>query len=150
MPRLLLTAGVVFALVGSAGQALAQNTDVMPGAVVGSTGGDKFKLVGREEPRVGRPVGNPINLPTASGLMRPYNPANPYEAFQGTNLSAKSVVAPANGYPSNVPTSAFDQFINTIKTIAGIDTKPMVQRVYTPGIYRRDHQRVQERMFVRD
>jgi hypothetical protein len=131
------------------GGAIAQNA-TMPGQVVGSSVGENVRLIGSEQPAAGKPVGKPINVPFNNPLFRPYNPANPYEALQGTGLNPSSVVAPVNGYSNEAPPSMFQQFTNRVKSILGITTPPVVQKVYTPGIYRRDRQRVQERMWVRD
>jgi hypothetical protein len=131
------------------GGAIAQNAG-MPGQVVGNSTGEHVRLIGKELPEAGKQVGKPINVPFNNPLFRPYNPANPYEALQGTGFSAKSVVAPVNGYTNEVPHSMFQQFSNKIKSVLGLTTAPVVHKVYTPGIARRDHQRVQERLMIRD
>lgn len=122
----------------------------MSGQVVSNTAGENVRLIGNDLPQVAKPVGKPVNLPNNNPLFRPYNPANPYESLEGTGLSAKSVVAPVNGYQTEVQPSVFQQFTNGVKSILGLTTPPVVQRNFTPGIYRRDRQRVQERMWVRD
>jgi hypothetical protein len=76
--------------------------------------------------------------------------ANPYEQFQGTNLNAKSVVAPVNGYTDQVKPSLFDQTVDRLKGIVGLNKKaPPPAPVFTPGIFRRDLERQRER-WVRD
>jgi len=149
MRRVLFSALVLSALTGIGGRAMAQTTD-MPGQVVSNTTGDRVKLIGHELPQVGKHVGKPVNVPTTNPLLRPYNPNNPYEALEGTNLNVKSVVAPVNGYMSEAPASKFDQVVSSLKSFVGISTKPMVKNIYTPGIYRRDRQRAEERMWMRD
>lgn len=152
MRQAVLTMLVVCATAGYSSQARAQtNSSVMPGGtIVSSLNGEQLKQVGKQEPHVGKQVGKPVNVPSGNSMLRPYNPANPYESLQGTNLSPNSVVAPVNGYSTNVPTSEFSQLVNSFKSMMGLNEKPTVARIYTPGIYRRDRERVQERMFVRD
>jgi hypothetical protein len=150
MSRLLRTLGLTCAVVGMTGWATAQNAS-MPGQVVSNTTGSNVRLIGNDLPQVAQPVGKPINLPNNNPLFRPYNPANPYEALQGTGMNAKSVVAPVNGYTNEAPPSVFQQITNNMKSLLGLTSPPTVQRIYTPGIYRRDRQRAQERaMWGRD
>jgi hypothetical protein len=148
MRRLLLTAGIVYAITGFTGLAMAQTT--MPGTVVSNTTGDQVRMVGNDLPQVAKPVGKPINMPTSNPLLRPYNVSNPLESLQGTGLSASLVVAPVNGYSSAVEPSMFQQISNSVKSILGITSPPTVQRIYTPGIARRDRERVKERLMIRD
>jgi hypothetical protein len=153
MRQPLLTMLVVCAVGGYASQAKAQgNSTMMPGGtVVSNSGGEQLKLVGRDEPQVGRQVGKSVNMPSGNPMLRPYNPNNPYEQLQGTNLSPKSVVAPVNGYTPSAQPSQFTQVVNSLKSIVGLNEKPIIlAKTYTPGIYRRDRERVHERMFVRD
>ena len=150
MRRLLLTAGVVYAITGFTGVAMAQQNTSMPGTVVSSTAGEKLKLVGNDLPQVAKPVGKPLNLPSNNPLMRPFNPNNPLESLEGTNLSVKSIVAPVNGFSTAVQPSTFQQISNTVKSILGINTPPTAPRIYTPGIARRDRERVRERTTIRD
>jgi hypothetical protein len=149
MSHLPRTLGLTCAVIGIAGWAMAQNAS-MPGQVVSNSTGENLRLVGNELPQAGKPVGKPINLPYNNPLFRPYNPANPYEALEGTGMNAKSVVAPVNGFTNEAPQSTFQQITNKMKSLLGLTTPPTVQRIYTPGIYRRDRQRAQERMWVRD
>jgi hypothetical protein len=149
MSQLPRTLGLACAVIGITGWAMAQNAS-MPGQVVSNTTGENLRLVGNDLPQAAKPVGKPINLPNNNPLFRPYNPANPYEALEGTGMNAKSVVAPVNGFTSEAPQSMFQQFNNKVKSLLGLTTPPTVQRIYTPGIYRRDRQRAQERMWVRD
>ena len=150
MRRLLLTA-VLVCLATSIPSAVKAQSAIMPGSVVSTTPGEQVKSVGGELPRVAKQVGHGVQ--PNGPMMRPYNPNNPYEALQGTNLSVKSIVAPVNGYQSQVAPSMFSQVVDTLKSIAGINTKPIVSStpIFVPGIYRRDRERVKERMvFIRD
>jgi len=148
MRQLFLTAGIVYAITSFAGVATAQTT--MPGKVVSNTAGEKLKLIGKDQPDVGKPVGKSVNQIPTNPLLKPYNPANPYEALEGTGLSASSVVAPVNGYSTNVQPTVFQQVNNSLKALFGLNPPPMIQHVYTPGIARRDRERVHERMMIRD
>jgi hypothetical protein len=149
MSQLLRTLGLTCAVIGIAGWAMAQNAS-MPGQVVSNTTGEHLRFVGNELPQAAKPVGKPINLPNNNPLFRPYNPANPYEALQGTGMSVKSVVAPVNGYTNEAPQSMFQQITNNMKSLLGLTTPPIIHNTYTPGIFRRDRQRVKERMWVKD
>jgi hypothetical protein len=149
MRLLLLTAGVVCTVTGFTSRAVAQTAD-MPGQTVSSTAGAHLRLIGRDQPQVGQHVGKPINLPSSSPYMRPYDVTNPFAQLQGTNLNANSVVAPVNGFASDVQPGTFSQVINSIKSFVGLSTKPTLMNIYTPGIYRRDRQRVEARMWIRD
>jgi len=149
MSRLLWTLGFAFTAIGMTGSVIAQDPD-MPGQVVSNSAGEHLKLIGKELPRAGKPVGKPINIPSGNPLLRPYNPANPYEALEGTGLSVKSVVAPVNGYSTEAPPSMFQQVSDKMKSLLGISKPPVVHNTFTPGIYRRDRQRAQERMWQRD
>jgi hypothetical protein len=157
MRRLLLTAGLVCAAIALTGGAIAQNstsqTSSMPGQVVSNTAGEKVRLVGRDLPQVAKPVGRQIGSGATPNVVLANNP---FESFNsnplgGTNLSMSSVVVPNyNGYTSNVAPSMVQQVFSNAMTLLGLKTPPTVQQIYTPGIYRRDRERVKERMFVRD
>lgn len=145
-----MAGGIIWAVAGLTGNVLAQSGEAMPGTIVSNVSGERVHEVGREQPKVGKKVGTPINLPTTNNMMRPYNPANPYEQLQGSNLSSKSVVAPVNGYTDQVNMSAYDQVMEKMKSLVGLGKKPPTPSPnFTPGIFRRDRQREQER-WVRD
>jgi hypothetical protein len=127
---------------------LRAQTGAMPGTVVSNTSNDTLKVVGSEQPRVAKQVGQGVSQPY--GNLKPYDPNNPYAVFQGTNLSVKNVVAPVNNIPTNVEPSLFTQVVSGLKSLAGLDVKPKVTPIFTPGIFRRDRERVKARMFVHD
>jgi hypothetical protein len=147
MRRFLSTALFVCLAIMPMSRAMAQSS-IMPGAVVSNSSGDNIQPVGSELPRVANPVGKGVSQSMTN--LRPYNPERPYDQFQGTNLNVKSVVTPANGAMTNVQPTMFSQVVNTIKTIAGLNVKPTITPIFTPGIYRRDRERAHERMFVHD
>lgn len=149
MRRLLLTAGIVFAMAGFAGSSKTQDSS-MPGMVVSNTAGEQMRLIGTTQPRAAKPVGQSATQPSTNPLLQPYNPNNPYASLSGTGLNVSSVVAPVNGATSSVSPSLFQQVSNSVKSILGITSPPAVQHVYTPGIYRRDRERVRARLFPRD
>ncbi len=126
---------------------------IMPGEVVsGSNSSDKLNRVGKQAPRVGKPIGEPINLPTENALLRRYDPDKPYDMFKGTGLDTSSIVGPMNGYTQVAGTdkSAVGQFYNKLKSWVGLSTKPQVQKIYTPGIARRNRERTQTRLHPHD
>lgn len=147
MRQLLLAAGVLCAGGAAAHLATAQNNEVMPGQVVSTI--NNFQTVGTRFPQVGERVGQPINMPEDTPLMRRYDPSRPFDAFKGTHIDKNMVVAP-------VPIIAGDQnllerFYDKLKSVVGISTKtlPPPPNV-TPGIFRRNRERAQERMWRRD
>ena len=133
----------------------AQNlSPVMPGEVVSSNNtNDSLSRVGKQAPKVGKSIGEPINLPAENPLLRRYDPNKPYDVFRGTNLDVKSIVAPMNGFSQTAGTgdpTMLDRLYSKLQSVVGLSTKPQVQRVYTPGIARRNRERVQERLHPRD
>jgi hypothetical protein len=129
---------------------MAQNAS-MPGQVVSnSSSGEQLRMVGHELPQVAKPVGKSVNQKSGNPLLQPYDPNNPYGQLAGTGLNASSVVAPVNGFSTGVPQSTFQQIVTKMKSFVGISTPPKIVPIYTPGIYRRDRERVQERMWMRD
>lgn len=144
MRRVLLAAGMVCAAVGITGWVTAQ-VPVMPGQVVGT--GFTMQQVGQPFPRVGNPVGQPINIPPNSPMMRPYDPNRPYDVFKGTNIDPRSVVVPPQTGPdSNIFTRTYEQ----VKSILGMTKTVTPTSTVTPGIFRRNRERAAERMWRRD
>ena len=145
MRQLWLAAGAVCALAGVAnGQ-----VNTMPGQVVGTTVNfNATNPVGTKIPRAGTPVGQPINMPAETPLLRRYDPNRPYDVFKGTNLSTSQLVAPVVGYGDQ---SALEKFYDKLKGIVGL-AKPADLRApnYTPGIGRRNRERAEERMWRRN
>ncbi len=143
MRQLLLAAGVLCAGGVAAHLATAQN-EVMPGQVVSTI--NNFQQVGTRLPQVGQKVGQPINMPPDTPLMRRYDPSKPFDAFKGTNLDKRMVAAP-------VPLIAGDQtvlerFYDKLKSVVGISTKTIPEPPnVTPGIFRRNRERARERMW---
>jgi hypothetical protein len=160
MRQLLYGAGLLCAAAGIAGWAMGQNGS-MPGQVAGTSSGttptqgssgfgEQLKTIGKVLPRLGKPVGTSATRTSTNPLLQPYNPNDPYGPLVGAGLNVNSVVAPANGHSTEVPQSTFQQIATQMKSLVGMSTPPKVQPTFTPGIYRRDRQRVQARMWVRD
>jgi hypothetical protein len=144
MRQLMLTVGVVCVAAGAAGWVVAQNP-TMPGQFVGT--GYTLSPVGQASPKVGQPIGQPINLPVSNPLMRPYDPSRPLDAFKGTNIDPKLVIAPTMGSAnSNLFTRSLDQ----VKEILGLSKPVAPQAMVTPGIFRRSRERIEQRMWRRD
>lgn len=143
MRQLLLAAGVVCATGVAANWVVAQNQG-MPGQVVGS--GYTLHPVGHAAPQAAPKVGQPINMPVNNPMMRPYDPRRPYDAFKGTNIDPKLVIAPAMGDEGNVVTRAYDK----VKSVLGLTKTVAPQPMVTPGLFRRNRERAAERMWRRD
>lgn len=145
MRRLLVAAGAACAVL-AAGHAVAQNVS-MPGQVVGSYTGT-VTPIGQRQPAAAPPAGQPI---TSNPLMRPYDPAHPYDAFKGSGLDTNSIVAPlvgADGKPVGPP-DALDVLSERIKAVLGM-VKPAPPRPpFAPGVLRRNHKRAENRMLWR-
>lgn len=147
MRQLLLAAGVVCASGVVAHWASAQSQTAMPGQVVGT--GFKFSPVGTQFPQVGTKVGQPLNVPADTPLMRRADPRNPFDGFRGTPLDPKTVVAPVPGIGDQ---NALERFYEKLKAAVGLSTNqppPPPQNV-TPGIFRRNRERAREMMWRRD
>jgi hypothetical protein len=148
MRQLWLAAGAVCALAGFANPASGQ-VNTMPGQVVGTTVNfNNLTPVGQKLPRVGTPVGQPLNMPAETPLLRRYDPNRPYDVLKGTNLSTSQIAAPVVGIGDQ---SALEKFYDKLKGIIGL-AKPGEFRApnYTPGIGRRNRERAEERMWRRD
>ncbi|HEY3789405.1 MAG TPA: hypothetical protein VGL71_11150 [Urbifossiella sp.] len=120
----------------------------MPGQIVST--GYGLKAAGirlpSAAPQAGRSVGSP--------LAKPYDPSRPLDVFKGTNLSANDVVAPVSGFPglSQQP-NLLDRINSKIDSVTSFfkpSTPALTTRMITPGIYRRNRERAQERMWMRD
>jgi hypothetical protein len=142
-----LAAGVACAAL-VANSAPAQNGPAMPGQVVGSYSGN-VRPVGQRLPAAAPPAGQPI---TSNPMMRPYDPAHPYDALKGTNIDASSIVAPLvgpDGKPVEPP-DALDRLSEKLKAIF-VGPKPAPPRPpFAPGILRRNKERIQSHMWRRD
>lgn len=147
MRRRIAALGVVCALAGAVEPARAQDsgTTSMPGQVVGTP----FSLnspgtaVQKPLPSVGSPIGSP--------LSRPYDPSKPFDAFKGTNIDPKSIVAPLSGYPSvqTQQPDLLDKLYAKLSSVTGFfrPTSSTTPAPFTPGIFRRDRQRAKNRMW---
>ncbi len=154
MRRALLAVGVMCA-VGVTGRSTAQfNTTsasnnsgtTMPGQVVGGYTGQVLP-VGQSAPQAAPQAGQSI---TANGMQRPYDPNRPYDAFKGTGIDPKNVLAPlvgADGKPIATP-DALDKLSERIKAFF-IKNPPPPRPPYTPGITRRAKERTNQ-MWRRD
>jgi hypothetical protein len=145
MRQLVLAAGVVCAV--AAQLAPAQNQSAMPGQVVSST--VQFNRVGTTFPQVGARVGEPLNVPANTPFMRRANLNDPFDAFRGTNLDGKNVIAPVTGLGNQ---NALERFYDKLKSAVGLATQDPLPPppTVTPGIFRRNRERAKERMWRRD
>ena len=142
MRQLVLTAGTLCAAAALAHWASAQN-QVMPGQVVGTT--LNANPVGTRFPEAAPKVGQPVNLPPDTPLMRRYDPNKPLDVFKGTTLSPSQLVAPAPGIGDQ---SALARFYDKLKASVGLSTRSVAPPPnVTPGIFRRNRERARERMW---
>lgn len=153
MRKWTLAAGAACALlmIDSAG-AQNGNTGVvgpsMPGQVVSSYSGT-VGPVGQKAPAAAPQVGAPI---TSSPMMRPYDPNKPYDAFKGTNIDTKLILAPlvgADGQPVKPP-GAIDKLTDKLKSLVGLSSTTPTRPPFAPGIVRRKKERIEDRMWRRD
>jgi hypothetical protein len=141
MRQLLLAAGAVCAAAGAACWAAGEANTVMPGQAVGT--GFNFNSVGTQFQPAGSKVGQPLNVPADTPMMRRADPKNPFDGFRGTNLDPKSIVAPVPGVGDQ---NALERLYNRMKSAVGLAPKPSLapaQNV-TPGIFRRNRERTKE------
>jgi hypothetical protein len=128
--------------------ASAQNgSPTMPGQVVGGYTGT-VNPVGQKAPAAAPAAGLPI---TSNPMIRPYDPNNPYAAFQGTNIDPKLVRAPLvgpDGQPIKPP-GAMDRLTDQLKALFGVMPSPPQRPPYAPGISRRNKERINH-MWRRD
>lgn len=148
MRHLLLAAGVLCVAGVVAHWAVAQN-QMMSGQVVSTTfGTSTFQQVGTQFPQAAPRVGQPLNVPADTPLMRRADPNRPFDAFKGTNIDPRSVIAPVLGTGDQ---SVLAKFYDKLKSAVGLSTKTIAppQNV-TPGIFRRNRERARERMWRLD
>jgi hypothetical protein len=148
MRRIAVAAGAACAVL-AVDTAVAQNGGLsMPGQVVGSYSGT-VRPVAQQLPAAAPPAGLPV---TSNPLMRPYDPAHPYDSLKGTNLDASSIVAPLvgpDGRPVEPP-DALDRLSEKIKALLA-PMKPNPPRPpFAPGILRRKKERIEKAMWRRD
>ncbi|HSQ56163.1 MAG TPA: hypothetical protein VLM40_10520 [Gemmata sp.] len=147
MRQFALAMGTVCAVAGFASTAHAQ-VNSMPGQVISPTINYSPGAIGREIPRVGKPAGQPLNMPADTPLLRRYDPNRPYDVFKGTDLDPNQVVAPIVGIGDQ---SKISKLYDKLASIVGF-ARPGQYRApnYTPGIVRRAHERVDQRLWRRD
>lgn len=153
MRRLRAAVAAACAVAGLAGIAAAQLTRTggtvqpsgMPGQVVGTT--YNLNPAGTAIPKAAPPAGSPIGNP----LVRPYNPARPYDVFKGTGLDAASVAAPVQNLPGTQNPNLLDRVYTRLAAATGF-IKPSAppRPTYTPGISRRNKDRMQARTWRKD
>jgi hypothetical protein len=151
MRRFALLAGVACAavLVNSAGAQFNSPTvggSAMPGQVVGSYSG-QVNPVGQRAPAAAPQAGQSI---TANAMQRPYDPNRPYDAFKGTNIDPKNVIAPLvgpDGKQMQQP-DALDKLSEKIRAFF-VRNPPPPRPTYAPGVTRRSHER-HDQMWRRD
>ncbi len=121
----------------------------MPGQVVGSgfdLAGSTPQPVGKQQPLVGDP------------LSRPYDPSKPLDQLMGTGLSPKNVIAPISAFPPvpgpdrNLIDRLYDRLDATLHVNFFARTPEPITRPtnVTPGIFRRNRERVAAQMWRRD
>jgi hypothetical protein len=148
MRQLLLAAGVICAAAGVTSWVTAQNattqTATMPGGQIVSTTANLSHVGQQVGQQVGHPVGNPINIPQDNPLMRRYDPTRPYDVFKGTNIDPKAVVTPMpGGSDSNIFARTYDR----VKSVLGMTKTVAPTGMVTPGIFRRNRERAEARMW---
>ncbi|HEX4614136.1 MAG TPA: hypothetical protein VH092_38490 [Urbifossiella sp.] len=142
------TAGAAAAQFGTAtgGVTTSGGGTSMPGQVVGSTpglAGGTPQPIGTHQPQVGTPPG------------RPYDPSRPLDVFKGTGVDPNSVIAPLSPYPSlpapekNLIDRLYDRLDSVLTFSHTPKAVPRPPNV-TPGIFRRNRERVDDRMWRRD
>jgi hypothetical protein len=148
MRRIAVAAGLACAAL-AVNSAVAQNGGPsMPGQIVGSYSGTVLP-VGQRQPSAAPPAGLPV---TSGAMMRPYDPAHPYDAFKGSGIDTNSIVAPLvgpDGRPVEPP-DALDRLSEKLKALL-LPMKPNPERPpFTPGILRRKKERIEKQMWRRD
>jgi hypothetical protein len=118
----------------------------MPGQVIGGYRGQVFP-VGNKLPVAAPQAGMPI---TANAMQRPYDPSHPFDAFKGTNIDPKQVLAPLVGPDGKQvqPPDALDKLSENIKAFF-TRSPPPPRPTYAPGIARRNKERF-HRLWRRD
>lgn len=123
----------------------------MPGQAVGSG----FSLPNGFS-SVGQPVGQKLP-PAGNGMSRPYDPARPLDVFKGTGIDPKNVVTPISAAPPPPPpqTDLVDRLYAKLGSVFGAlrptpAAAPPHPPNVTPGIFRRNRERADERAWRRD
>lgn len=132
MRHWLLALGGMCAL---AGAAAAQQPS---GQVVSN--GFTLNPAGTRVPAAAPPAGTNVG----NAMMRPYDPMRPLDAFKGTNLSPKNVVAPVTGLPGTQQPDLLDRLYGKLSSVTGFFRPSSPQSMtpnVTPGIFRRNRER---------
>lgn len=120
----------------------------MPGQVVGSYSGT-VGSVGQKLPLAAPAAGLPV---TSNAMMRPFDPARPYDVFKGTNIDPKQVLAPLvgpDGRPVEPP-DTLDKLSAKLKALFTFNQAAPPRPPYAPGISRRNRERHQKMLWRRD
>ncbi|QDU19192.1 hypothetical protein [Urbifossiella limnaea] len=129
----------------------------MPGQVVGSS----YNLAGSAPQPVGSPVGSPVGTPlppAGTPITRPYDPRRPNDVFRGTGLSPNQVIAPISAFPPlpGQEKNLIDRMYDKLDSFWSINifarqAEPLERPpTVTPGIFRRNRERHDDRMWRRD
>jgi len=159
MQRSMLAAGVVCAVFAGSARAQSKVPSVggytpavpgftMPGQVVGNYSGTVMP-VGQRLPAAAPQAGLPV---TSNPLMRPYDPAHPYDSLKGTGINPDQILAPLvgpDGRPVEPPDN-LDKLSNRLKQILGLMKPNPPRPQFAPGIVRRAHKRYDQQMWRND
>ena len=150
--RALVTACAVAGAAGFAGAQLRMSPQSAAGGAMpgGQAVGTPYSLnaAGTAVPKAAPPAGSPIGSP----LSRPYDPNRPLDAFKGTNIDPKLIVAPIPTMGNSQSPNLLDRLNAKLATMMPFQrpTSPPQQANYTPGISRRNRARAAERNWRRD
>ena len=149
MRQLLLAAGAVCAVGWLAARGTTQ-VNTMPGQIVGNgfNVSGSVRNVGNAIPRAAPQGGRPINLPADSAMMRPYDPAHPYDAFKGTGLTTDQLAAPVSGVGDQSMLSKLKDKLKSVMGMTGTVTSH--RSTYFPSLSRRNRERAEARLWRRD
>jgi len=121
----------------------------MPGQVVGSG----FNLAGSAP----QPVGTP-QPQVGTQISRPYDPSRPLDMFRGTGINPNQAVAPISAFPPlpGQEKNLIDRLYDKLDAVVGFNpfartAEPLPRPMnVTPGIFRRNRERFDDRMWRRD
>ena len=148
MRRWIAAIGVACAVAGTLLAQQPSNGASMPGQVVST--GFNLKQAGTRVPAAAPQAGNGIGSPLAS---RPYDPSRPLDAFKGTGIDPRSVIAPVSGFPGTQQPDLLDRLYAKLGSVTGF-LRPTVPTAatptVTPGIFRRNRERHSQQNWRRD
>ena len=104
---------------------------------------------GARVPSAAPQAGNSIGSP----LMRPYDPTRPLDAFKGSNIDPKTVIAPVSGLPGTGQPDLLDRLYSRLGSVTSFikPTPPSTPKPnVTPGIFRRNRERNMPQNWRRD